>query len=237
MLTIDDLGILRDVPRTTRAAVHVTITPTYSGCPAMETISDDLVAALTAAGYHHVHVEFVLAPAWTTDWMTDEGRRKLTRTASRRRGHAGPGRCRYRWPCAARSAAASTRGSRAGSARPPASRCGCAAAAASPSTTSRRSEPGTSDAAFHPLRVASVDGSPTTDRRHLRGPRRAARRLRLHRRPAPQSHPAGGDDVRRSYSLCTPPASGVLRIAVKRLPGGAFSEGVLGRLRPATRST
>jgi ring-1,2-phenylacetyl-CoA epoxidase subunit PaaD len=57
--------------------VHVQITPTYSGCPAMETISDDLVEALTAAGYQHVDVEFVLSPAWTTDDLTDEGRERL----------------------------------------------------------------------------------------------------------------------------------------------------------------
>jgi ring-1,2-phenylacetyl-CoA epoxidase subunit PaaD len=57
--------------------VHVQITPTYSGCPAMETISTDLVEALTTAGYQHVDVEFVLSPPWTSDWMTEEGRAKL----------------------------------------------------------------------------------------------------------------------------------------------------------------
>jgi ring-1,2-phenylacetyl-CoA epoxidase subunit PaaD len=77
VVTIADLGILRDVTEDDQGRVHVQITPTYSGCPAMETISADLVEALTAAGYQHVDVEFVLAPAWTTDWMTEEARAKL----------------------------------------------------------------------------------------------------------------------------------------------------------------
>lgn len=77
VVTIADLGILRDVTEDDQGRVHVQITPTYSGCPAMETISADLVEALTAAGYQHVDVEFVLSPAWTTDWMTEEARRKL----------------------------------------------------------------------------------------------------------------------------------------------------------------
>ena len=77
VVTIADLGILRDVTEDDQGRVHVQITPTYSGCPAMETISEDLVEALTAAGYQHVDVEFVLAPAWTTDWMTEEAKSKL----------------------------------------------------------------------------------------------------------------------------------------------------------------
>jgi ring-1,2-phenylacetyl-CoA epoxidase subunit PaaD len=77
VVTIADLGILRDVTEDDQGRVHVQITPTYSGCPAMETISEDLVAALTQAGYQHVDVEFVLSPAWTTDWMTDEAKEKL----------------------------------------------------------------------------------------------------------------------------------------------------------------
>jgi ring-1,2-phenylacetyl-CoA epoxidase subunit PaaD len=77
VVTIADLGILRDVTEDDQGRVHVQITPTYSGCPAMETISEDLVEALTAAGYQHVDVEFVLSPAWTTDWMTEEAKTKL----------------------------------------------------------------------------------------------------------------------------------------------------------------
>ncbi len=78
VVTIEDLGILRDVTEDDQGRVHVQITPTYSGCPAMETIRHDLVEVLSAAGYQQVSVEFVLAPAWTTDWLTDEARAKLT---------------------------------------------------------------------------------------------------------------------------------------------------------------
>ncbi len=76
VLTIADLGILRAVEES-ESGITVLITPTYSGCPAMDAIRDDIVAAFAQAGYGDVHVEFVLAPAWTTDWMSDEGRRKL----------------------------------------------------------------------------------------------------------------------------------------------------------------
>jgi ring-1,2-phenylacetyl-CoA epoxidase subunit PaaD len=77
VVTIEDLGILRSVDVEETGAVRVAITPTYSGCPAMDTIRADLLAAFDEAGYPDVRVDFVLAPAWTTDWMTDDGRRKL----------------------------------------------------------------------------------------------------------------------------------------------------------------
>jgi ring-1,2-phenylacetyl-CoA epoxidase subunit PaaD len=77
MVTIEDLGILRDVTADDQGRVHVTITPTYSGCPAMETIRTDLVETLTCAGYRRVDVEFVLSPAWTTDDLTETGRARL----------------------------------------------------------------------------------------------------------------------------------------------------------------
>lgn len=76
VLTIEDLGVLRSV-EVAGSAVHVDITPTYSGCPAMDAIRDDLVLSLTAAGFSTVDVCLVLSPAWTTDWMSDAGRRKL----------------------------------------------------------------------------------------------------------------------------------------------------------------
>ena len=76
VLTIEDLGVLRDVV-VEGDRVTVTITPTYSGCPAMDAIRDDVVLALLSAGFAHVDVRLVLAPAWTTDWMTDAGKRKL----------------------------------------------------------------------------------------------------------------------------------------------------------------
>jgi ring-1,2-phenylacetyl-CoA epoxidase subunit PaaD len=76
VLTIEDLGVLRDVVVDDGRAV-VTITPTYSGCPAMDAIRDDIVLALTADGFAEVEVQLTLAPAWTTDWMTDAGTQKL----------------------------------------------------------------------------------------------------------------------------------------------------------------
>lgn len=76
VLTIEDLGILRDVA-VDEGHVTVTITPTYSGCPAMATIRDDVTLALTAGGYDDVEVKMTLAPAWTTDWMSEDGKRKL----------------------------------------------------------------------------------------------------------------------------------------------------------------
>jgi ring-1,2-phenylacetyl-CoA epoxidase subunit PaaD len=77
VLTIEDLGVLRDV-QAEGDRVTVTITPTYSGCPAMDVIRDDLVLALSAAGFDEVDVRLTLSPAWTTDWMTDAGKQKLT---------------------------------------------------------------------------------------------------------------------------------------------------------------
>ena len=76
VLTIADLGILRDV------AVHgdtvdVTITPTYSGCPAMNMITLEIELALERAGFAKPKIRTVLSPAWTTDWMSEDGRRKL----------------------------------------------------------------------------------------------------------------------------------------------------------------
>lgn len=76
MLTIADLGILRGV-RLDADVVEVDITPTYSGCPALEAIRADVEAALRTAGAREVRVRTVLHPAWTTDLITPEGRRKL----------------------------------------------------------------------------------------------------------------------------------------------------------------
>ena len=76
VLTIEDLGVLRAV-EVDGTSVHVDITPTYSGCPAMDTIRDDVILALTAAGFDEVEVRLVLSPAWTTNWMTEVGKTKL----------------------------------------------------------------------------------------------------------------------------------------------------------------
>jgi len=77
VLTIDDLGILRDVDVDTSGHVSVTITPTYSGCPAMDAITADVRGALAEHGVHDVDVSLVLSPAWTTVWMSDAGKQKL----------------------------------------------------------------------------------------------------------------------------------------------------------------
>jgi ring-1,2-phenylacetyl-CoA epoxidase subunit PaaD len=77
VLTIEDLGILRDVAVDDAGRVEVTITPTYSGCPALDAIRDDVARTLRAHGYDDVAVRTVLAPAWTTDWMSQAGRDKL----------------------------------------------------------------------------------------------------------------------------------------------------------------
>jgi ring-1,2-phenylacetyl-CoA epoxidase subunit PaaD len=76
VLTIADLGVLRDVVLDGEH-VEVAITPTYSGCPAMNMIALEIELALERAGFRQAKVRTVLSPAWTTDWMSEEGRQKL----------------------------------------------------------------------------------------------------------------------------------------------------------------
>ena len=76
VLTIVDLGVLRKV-EVIGDTVKITITPTYSGCPAMKRIEDDIVELLKEKGIDKVEVDLVLSPAWTTDWLSAEGRVKL----------------------------------------------------------------------------------------------------------------------------------------------------------------
>jgi ring-1,2-phenylacetyl-CoA epoxidase subunit PaaD len=76
VLTIEDLGILRDV-RIQGDAVEAVITPTYSGCPAMNMIAIEADLALEKAGFSKRKITTVLSPAWTTDWMSEAGREKL----------------------------------------------------------------------------------------------------------------------------------------------------------------
>jgi ring-1,2-phenylacetyl-CoA epoxidase subunit PaaD len=76
MMTLHDLGVLRDV-RVEHERVIVDITPTYSGCPAMAEMRADLAARLHVAGYRDVDVRTVLSPPWTTDDITDRGRQVL----------------------------------------------------------------------------------------------------------------------------------------------------------------
>jgi ring-1,2-phenylacetyl-CoA epoxidase subunit PaaD len=80
-LSVVDLGIVRDVAWSSTSAGNecvVTITPTYSGCPATAVIAESIVAALRDRGIAHVRLETQLAPAWTTDWLTDDAKRKLS---------------------------------------------------------------------------------------------------------------------------------------------------------------
>ena len=76
VITIWELGVLQNV---TRSGDHVTvtITPTYSGCPAMEVIKEDILAALSSAGINDVVVNTQLAPAWTTDWLSSKAKASL----------------------------------------------------------------------------------------------------------------------------------------------------------------
>ena len=76
VITLADLGVLRDV-QVAGGHVVVTVTPTYSGCPAMDEIRADVVATLARHGCTDVEVRTVLSPAWTTDWMTPAGRDAL----------------------------------------------------------------------------------------------------------------------------------------------------------------
>jgi ring-1,2-phenylacetyl-CoA epoxidase subunit PaaD len=86
-LSIVDLGIVREVAVDADGACRIAITPTYSGCPAMRVIAEDVRRVLAAHGVGRVEVETRLAPAWTTDWMSDAARGKL-----RDHGIAPPGR-------------------------------------------------------------------------------------------------------------------------------------------------
>jgi ring-1,2-phenylacetyl-CoA epoxidase subunit PaaD len=76
VLSITDLGIVRDV-QANDEDVEVTITPTYTGCPAMDVISMSIRMELLAYGYKNVSVKQVLSPAWTTDWMSEQGKQRL----------------------------------------------------------------------------------------------------------------------------------------------------------------
>jgi ring-1,2-phenylacetyl-CoA epoxidase subunit PaaD len=88
-LSVVDLGIVRGVEEHSDGALEIVLTPTYSGCPAVEVIEADIIAALDAAALGPVRVRTQRAPAWTTDWISDAGRRKL-----RDYGIAPPGRVR-----------------------------------------------------------------------------------------------------------------------------------------------
>jgi ring-1,2-phenylacetyl-CoA epoxidase subunit PaaD len=77
VLCVRELGHVRDVRIDAAGAVAVVVTPTYSGCPAIRVIEQDITSALEAAGIDHVGIETVYSPAWTSDWIPAEARAKL----------------------------------------------------------------------------------------------------------------------------------------------------------------
>jgi ring-1,2-phenylacetyl-CoA epoxidase subunit PaaD len=77
VLSVRELGIVRDVEVDHAGTITVTVTPTYSGCPAIQVIEQDIRAALVAAGHSDVRVRTVYAPAWTSDWIAPAAREKL----------------------------------------------------------------------------------------------------------------------------------------------------------------
>jgi ring-1,2-phenylacetyl-CoA epoxidase subunit PaaD len=89
ILTLDDLGVVRAV-EVDGERVTVTITPTYSGCPALAEMRADLRAALAGAGYGRVEIRTVLSPPWSTDWITERGRRTLAGHGIAPPAHVGP---------------------------------------------------------------------------------------------------------------------------------------------------
>ncbi len=77
VISIVDLGVVRDVKELENNSLEVTLTPTYSGCPAMKQMEDDVVSKLKANGFKTVNVKMVYSPAWTTDWLTSTAKLKL----------------------------------------------------------------------------------------------------------------------------------------------------------------
>jgi ring-1,2-phenylacetyl-CoA epoxidase subunit PaaD len=77
VLTISDLGILRDVSIDDQGKIFVYITPTYNGCPAMDMISVNIKSSLQEYGHTDIEIITLIEPVWTTDWITDAGRKKL----------------------------------------------------------------------------------------------------------------------------------------------------------------
>jgi ring-1,2-phenylacetyl-CoA epoxidase subunit PaaD len=77
VLSVLDLGIIRDVVEHDNHTTEIFITPTYTGCPAMDAIATNIRMEMAANGYGQVKITTVLSPAWTTDWMSEEGKQKL----------------------------------------------------------------------------------------------------------------------------------------------------------------
>ena len=244
VVSVVDLGIVREVIDDGDALI-VVVTPTYSGCPATEVIEASIVAALDDAGLGPTRIRMQRAPAWTSDWISAEGRAKLRGygivppgSGRSRQGRAASLRAaRRRRRSPARAARARTPSAWPRSARPRARRSGAAAPAASRSSTSSRSRRAVA-LHFHPLRVKSV--RPETDEAVVVSfdvPGRARRAVPLHPGPAPD---AEGDDRRqRAAPLVLDLRRPVGRRAARRHPQGAgrrvLDLAQRDRSRPATR--
>ena len=77
VISVVELGVIRDVILENKQSVTIIITPTYSGCPAMKVFEQDIISKLKEKGFKEVKIKTVLSPAWTTDWITDEAKEKL----------------------------------------------------------------------------------------------------------------------------------------------------------------
>ncbi len=77
VITIVELGVVRDIEIITNSSIYLKITPTYSGCPAMKQIEDDVKKKLMENGFSDINIETIYSPAWTTDWITPEAKEKL----------------------------------------------------------------------------------------------------------------------------------------------------------------
>ena len=239
-LTLDDLGVLGDVT-VEHGTVVVSLMPTYTGCPAMDVMHDDIVATLREAGYDDVEVRVQLTPAWSSDRISATGRRKLAAA-----GIAPPGPAPApRW---ADSDHVATHGATA--ALPALRLCrhrrdlalrrdgvqvvaSLPRRAASRSSTSRRCDEQRVPFTRRRRRCRVVW---RRRRHHVRRPRRARRR-RTRFRPGQWvtlRRFVDGVEQRRSYSICAP-AGAPPRIGVREVPDGAVSTWLVRDVRPGDR--
>ena len=77
VITIVELGVIRDIQVIDDTTIELKITPTYSGCPAMKQMEDDIITTLNKKGIEHVRIKTVYTPAWTTDWISEDAKEKL----------------------------------------------------------------------------------------------------------------------------------------------------------------
>ncbi len=262
VLTIADLGVLREVA-VTDGRVEVSITPTYSGCPAMNMIGLEIELALEREGFQNPKIRTVLSPAWTTDWMSDDGRRKLReygiappQAASSRRALFGVQQVSCPQCGSGDTEVLSEFGSTSCKALWRCKSCANRSTISNVIDFDRHCEE-QSDEAIHSflswrdglLRFARNDGEVESLRVSMHTPRFHRLAVNDLRRESADAvsltfaiPPAladdyqfapgqyltlrttmDGEEVRRSYSICSGPDDGELRIAVKKVDGGAFS--------------